>query len=940
MDACILRGVRTHNLKGIDLSIPFGRLTVVSGVSGSGKSSLVFDTVYAEGQRRFVDCMTTYARQFLERLDRPDADSIGRLEPPLAIRQSVAVRNARSTVGTLTEIADHLQLLFAKAGQAHCLSCGAPVTEETLETAVDRACAASERLARLVVAAPIERDRLGADGLRGLIAQGYLRGIVDGVVEDWPAAWVEDTKAEATPERLLVVIDRLKGPGFRRGRVAEAMESAWSLGRGEAILYAPGADEASLQPCATLRRGLVCSSCGARGEPLRVALFHAGNALGACPACQGFGRGIVIDPDKVVPDARLSLKDHAVVPFRMPSRRGWYRRMLKLAPEAGIRTGIAWSMLEDRERRWVMEGSAEGQTPRFPGVRGLFRMLEKKRYRMHVRIFLARFRGYVPCATCLGTRLTPAALAVRIEGRNLADLNDTPIAELRRFFDDLRLPRGRASAARTVLTEIRSRLRCLEEVGLGYLTLGRTARTLSGGETQRLRLAAGIGSSLTRTLFILDEPTVGLHARDTARVLGVLRRITASGNTVLVVEHDPGVVEGADHLTVLGPRGGEDGGQLLYEGAPEDFLRRDPGFFRLDSEERTAARGSEDPGSVVRDQDPRTRAVLALAGVRANNLDIEALEIPLHALVAITGVSGSGKSTLLDEVIHRNWRRHRGLAVEDVGSAHRIDGFDQVDDVLLIGQEPLGRSVRSNAVSFVKVLPVLRDLLAKSPESRARRLRARDFSFNVPGGRCEACKGLGTVVLEMHFLPDVEVSCEACKGRRFREEVLQVAYRGYTIRGMLEMTADEAAAVFADRPEVARRLLPLQQVGLGYLRLGQPTSTLSGGEAQRLKLASFLAEGRAAKRRIFLFDEPTTGLHARDIALLLEALRRLLAQGDSVIVVEHHLDLIGRADWVIDLGPGPGEDGGRIVFAGPPAGLRSCRDSATGRALASHGRRP
>jgi excinuclease ABC subunit A len=915
MDACQLRGVRTHNLKGIDLSIPFGRLTVITGVSGSGKSSLAFDTIYAEGQRRFVDCLATYARQFLERLDRPDADSIGRLEPPLALKQTTSVRNARSTVGSMTEISDHLQLLFAHAGEQHCLACGAPVVPETIETAADRLLSRAADQAVCVVA-PVTRDRLGSTGVRGLLAQGYTRTLRAGGIVDWPDAWIAGEGPDL-PDSIDVVVDRFPRSRARRARAVEAVGGAWRLGQGRAALYSIET-EGPVILRDQLREGAVCCACGTVGETPSRSLFSPNNPIGACSDCQGFGRTVVIDPAKVVPDPRRTLRNDAILPFRMPSRRGLYRRMIRLAPEAKVRTEVPWRELTERERRWVFEGGR-----RYPGVLGLFARLEKKRYKMHVRILLARFRGYVPCASCGGTRLKAAALSVRIGGRNLAEIAEMPIATLRAFFDDLRLPAAREARVGAVLREIRVRLRCLDDVGLGYLSLGRTARTLSGGETQRLRLASGMGASLTRTLYILDEPTVGLHARDASRVLDVLRRICGAGNTAIVVEHDPAVVDGADHLIVLGPEGGEKGGELLFEGPPADFLEANPGFFRV---ARPAPRPA--PAGAV----PK----LVLRGLTEHNLKIEELAIPLYGLIAVSGVSGSGKSTLLDEVVYRNGRRFRGLPVEEVGAARSIDGYDTFDEVLLIGQDPLGRSTRSNAVSFVKVLPLIRDLFARTPDAKERRLRPRDFSFNVPGGRCEICKGIGTVVLEMHFLPDVEVACEACKGRRFRQDVLEVAHRGRTITGVLDLTADEAAAAFADHPEIARRLRPLQEVGLGYLRLGQPTSTLSGGEAQRLKLASFLAERPSVGRRLFLFDEPTTGLHARDIARLLGALRLLTARGDVVIVVEHHLDFLCHADWNIDLGPGPGDEGGRVVYEGPIDGMIRCAASFTGKALAAH----
>jgi excinuclease ABC subunit A len=911
MDSCILRGVRTHNLKGIDVSIPFGRLTVITGVSGSGKSSLAFDTIYAEGNRRFVDCLSTYARQFLERLDRPDAAFIGRLEPPLALRQSVSVRNARSTVGTLTEIADHLHLLYTHAGEMHCHACGAPVAPETVESAVERILSLPPEV-KLCVIAPLARDRIAPLGVGGLIRQGYARVWLEGEARDWP-----DEKI--TGSTIEVVVDRFPRKGVRRSRVSEAVQNAWGLAAGAAYLYEKEGLP-SRGPIMTLREGIVCGRCGTVGEPPRPALFSGNSPLGACPDCQGFGRTITIDRDKVIPNPRLSLREHAVVPFRMPSNRWFYRQMIRSAKAARVRLDVPWTDLPAREREWVQSGDE-----RFPGIDGLFSYLEKRRYKMHVRVFLARFRGYVPCPACHGTRLKPAALAVRIGGKNIAELSAASIRDLVAFFHAIRLDESRRARVTPVLAEIRSRLECLDEVGLGYLSLSRSARTLSGGETQRLRLASGLGAALTRTLYILDEPTVGLHALDASRVLAVVKRLCKAGNTAIVVEHDPAIIDGADHLIVLGPDGGENGGALVYEGPPRPFLKRHPGFFRVPATPRISA--------PVRRGAPRLR----LSGLRAHNLRIESLSIPLEGIIAISGVSGSGKSTLLDEVIHRNWLRYRGEAVEDVGRIRAAQGYEQLDDVVLIGQEPLGRSVRSNALTFVGAFPAIRDLFSKNPAARALGLKPRDFSFNVPGGRCEVCKGLGTTILEMHFLPDIEVTCEACRGKRFREEVLEVSFRGRSILQTLEMTADEAARFFADVPEIVRRLAPLQEVGLGYLRLGQPTSTLSGGEAQRVKLASFLAEGSDSQKplvkRLFLFDEPTTGLHARDVGRLLEAIRALIRRGHSVVVVEHHLDFIAASDWVIDLGPGAGDEGGRVVYQGPVEGLKRSSASSTGRAF-------
>ncbi|MDM7916010.1 MAG: excinuclease ABC subunit UvrA, partial [Candidatus Eisenbacteria bacterium] len=800
MKSCILRGVRTHNLKGIDVEVPFGKLTAVTGVSGSGKSSLVFDTIYAEGQRRFVDCLSTYARQFLERLDRPDADFIGHLEPPVSLAQAASVRNARSTVGTMSELSDALHLLFAHAGEAHCPGCGAPLARLSVERAVESilARAAAEKLC-LTAPVGVARDREAAGGaatpvVPSLLQQGYTRVLIDGRLRDWPDEWVTEAPAKALageggglpvdftiPDRFEVVVDRFAGrSAVSRSRIEESVRGAWEIGRGEAILYCIDADGESAREVARLREGTSCPNCGMPAEALRPQLFSPNTALGACPDCEGFGRTITIDPDKVVPDPRKCLREDAVVPFRMPSARPWRRRMLRAAVDEGIRADVPWRDMTEAERRWVFSGSPAARTGdrRFPGVLAFFRRLERKRYRMHVRIFLARFRGYVPCSSCAGTRLRPAARAVTIDGRSLPELQAMAVSDLRRFFDSLELPASRAARVAKVLEEIRSRLACLDDVGLGYLSLDRASRTLSGGETQRLRLAAAIGSSLTRTLYVLDEPTVGLHARDSARVRDVLRSITARGSSVLVVEHDPIVIEGSDHLIVLGPEGGEAGGHLLYQGPSPIFLGENRHFFRCD---RPAGR-----------LDPRAPA-LRLTGVRQHNVDIPSLSIPLGGIVVIAGVSGSGKSTLLEDVLYRNRLRWEGKAVEEVGRVASIEGFEAIEEALLVGQEPLGRSVRSSPVTFTGAFPRIRALLAATAGARERRLTARHFSFNVPGGRCETCKGLGTVLLEMHFLPDVEVACETCGGKRFRPDVLEVRHKGKNILGILEMTVDEAA---------------------------------------------------------------------------------------------------------------------------------------------------
>ncbi len=987
-----------HNLHGIDCRIPLGQMTVVTGVSGSGKSTLAFDVLYAEGQRRFVECLSAYARQFLERLERPEVDEIGYIQPPIALRQQGAVRNARSTVGSVTEISDLIRLFYVHAGQVHCPGCGARAKRTDMTGAIETTLAYPPAT-RLAIVAPFARPLRRAD-LQLLQDQGYMRVLTAKGIRE-----IDQIRSGRQARGL--VIDRVVVGQVRRQRLREALATAWRVGEGRCLLRplapgpatAPGADACETpRPAAApspkpaerlLVEGLACPACASRLTLPSVGFFSWNNPLGACPACQGFGRIITLDRDKVIPNPRKNLRNDAVVPFSVPSARAWYRRMLKAARLREIPTDAPFGDLTPAQQDWVFRGDDA-----FPGIAGFFERLEQRRYKMHVRIFIARFRGYVDCPDCGGRRLKPEALAVKVGGLDISELHGLPVSQVQEFFASLPAEQAAAAATRRLLGNLRRRLTYLTDVGLGYLALGRAARTLSGGETQRIRLAAALGSALTDTLYILDEPTVGLHASDSARMLAVVKQLTAMGNTVVVVEHDPGIIAGADHLIVLGPGGGSEGGRKVYEGSPDLFLRENPGFFiadvghlparreavlRSDEQRRRrrdlrgvpkgarskrlgnpwnaaavsawlAQREGADPGTRRGAATPATDAMpvtagpltfppgsrLTLQGLQAHNLRIPRLRIPLGRLVAISGISGSGKSTLLDTVLHRNWLRRKGATVEDVGAVEQIEGWDTFEDVQLVGQSVLGRSVRSTPLSFVQAYPEIRALFAGTLKARQLGLSPGAFSFNTPGGRCESCRGVGTQTLEMYFLPDVEVPCETCDGRRFGPEVLAVAWQGKTICDVLSMTVTEATQLFRKEARIVQRLAPLREVGLGYITLGQSTSTLSGGEAQRLRLASFLARSHGHERHLFLFDEPTTGLHARDVERLLRALRALIAAGHSVIVVEHHLDLIRASDWVIDLGPGAGKDGGRVVYQGPPEGMLSQAGSITARCLAAH----
>jgi len=1029
---CRIEGARTHNLKAISCSIPFGRFTLVTGVSGSGKSSLVFDTLHAEGHRRFLDCLSTYARQFLQRPERPDADRIGEIQPPVALTQRNMIRNARSTVGMLTELGDRLQMLLLQLGTMHCHRCGAPMKSMRFDDGVEAMLSADPAL-KWILAAPIPpgpvrtSDGLplvseSAEGrLEALARSGYTRIYRDGRMIEWENAGEQAVEAirpvstgrpgdqGGSQERgwsgtrpageILLVIDRFVSGSLVRSRARESLEAAWRLGEGTAVLFALGQAE----PARILTEGLQCEACGARAELPHPKVLSADSPLGACRRCQGFGRVITVDRAKVVPDPSRSLRGLAVVPLSTERGQDAFRLMLRLARARGIPLDAPFSSLDEEQREWIFRGDVSptgSRTAFWPGVEGFFRDLERKRYKAHVRIFLARFRAYVPCPDCRGSRRAPEALRLLWRGHTIDDLERLSIGEIADMVDCVELTAVEEDRSGSLVRETAARLRSLTDIGLGYLSPSRSARTLSGGEVQRVRLGAAIGSALTETLYIFDEPTTGLHAFDTARVLRSMRRLCESGNTVVVVEHDPALLEHADHLIVLGPSGGEAGGWVLYEGPPAEFTRQHPGYFRVIPLEENASEVADGPvadgvsaerrpahGALltparvtdvmrparVSEETAATRVsersrparisevdspALILRNVRQHNLDIPLLSIPLDRLVVVTGVSGSGKSTLLDDVLYRNLLRGRGRPADEPGVVASLEGGSLIGEAFLLSQSPLGRSIRSNIVTYLSLYTAVRSLLARTPRARALGLEPGAFSFNVPGGRCEACQGLGTVTVEMHFLSDLEIACEACRGRRFREDVLEVTWRGRNIIQILDLTVSEALEFLEDLPETAARLSPLVEVGLDYLRLGQSTATLSGGEAQRLRVASLLAEGRSARRaaaagrkrsggassgpgtNLFIFDEPTAGLHPRDIHRLLGSLRGLLALGHAVIAVEHQLDFIAAADHVIDLGPGAGAQGGRLVYAGGLEGLTRVADSATGRALAARGALP
>ena len=930
-----IRGARTHNLRNISLNVPHGRLTVVTGVSGSGKSSLVFDTLYAEGQRRYVQSLSTYARLFLERIDRPDVDAISDIPPALALRQRNTIKNARSTVGTVTEINDYLRLLFATVGATICPGCKIEVTSDSVESAAERVL---NRPGLYLFLAPFQPgSRSLKEAAAYLAHNGYHRLYHAGEIVE-TADYAD--RFDCHEGCLDVLIDRIAvAASGSDERVREALEKAFYLGSGRAHALQVERQEHAIQVRASLKfdRRFNCSSCGQSFVEPAPALFSSNSPIGACAHCEGFGRTVELDLEKVLPDPLLSLRQGAVMPWRTPAYREMQEWMLKCARRVRVRTSVTLRDMTAEEYKWLLDGESKpsdqhNSDDRWPGIRGFFRWLERKRYKTHVRILLARYRKFVPCPACNGAKLKPEALNVKVDGKSISQIGHVPVRDLPGWLESLGKNRELAKRAATPLRELRNRIGYLNEVGLGYLTLERQARTLSGGEAQRIHLASALGSLLSGTLYALDEPTVGLHAGDSRRLLGVLRHLRDLGNTVVVVEHDPTMIAGADMMVELGPGGGRDGGTVLQSGEPV----------------RDRANGHK-PGRVLLMQvvsrqrlGIRADAAVRIVGARENNLRNLDVAIPLGRLVCITGVSGSGKSTLIENVLYNNYLRHSGTPISDVGACDRIEGLRQIGDMVHTGQELPARSLRSNPATYLKVYDEIRKLFATSPEARRLRIKPRDFSFNVQGGRCEKCHGTGTVTVEMHFMADLEVKCEVCNGRRFQSHILAIRLRGRDISEILDLTVDEAIRFFDKHQAITRRLEPLSAVGLGYLQLGQTTSTLSGGEAQRLKLARFLLADLEPPRldgdgkplpRMFLLDEPTTGLASSDIQRLLRVLLRLVAEGNTLVVIEHNLEFIAHADYIIDLGPGGGDEGGRIVATGSPLKVAASERSQTGREL-------
>ncbi len=921
--AISIRGARVHNLKNISLALPHNQLTVVTGVSGSGKSSLVFDTVYAEGQRRYVESLSAYARQFLERMEKPDVDEIAGIAPPIAIRQKNTTRNPRSTVATATELYDFIRLLFARVGRSYCPNCGTLVQRDTVDQ-VAQAMLARPEGSRWYVLFPVVADATAEalrDKLFDLRKKGFSRLFQNGRAFEF-----------STPESLLdidfrqpvfALVDRIAITPDLHQRLVDSTEIAYREA-GEVIFQAASGDER-----ARFSEKFACKRCGTEMVVPEPGLFSFNNPVGACPRCQGFGNTIDYDIDLVVPDKGLSLGEGAVDPWTKPQYT-WYfnETFTKAARKTKFPLKKAYGDLSVDEKAFVAQH-----------VRRFFDEVETKKYKVHVRVFMSRYRGYTECPDCHGSRLRAAALNVRVGGRNMTEVVQLNIARAYEFFGALELSPEESAIAEKVLVEIQQRLKFLNDVGLDYLTLDRLSSTLSGGEAQRIQLATCLGSRLVGACYVLDEPSIGLHSRDTGRLVRILEELRDLGNTIVVVEHDPDVMRAADHIVDLGPGAGELGGRITFEGSYDKLMSDGAGSLTS-----KYLRGRGVTSQAWARRPVNRKRVLRFVGARAHNLKEIDVDIPLDMMVVITGVSGSGKSTLVHDVIYRSLeqrfrREEEGAesdeefpgAVEKV-TCRRVDNATLVGSVVLVDQSPIGRTPRSNPVTYIKAFDQIRELFAGTPEARRRGYNAGHFSFNIPGGRCENCQGDGTVTVEMQFLADVELICDECKGTRYKSSILDIRYNGLNIHEVLQLTIKEALAFFADVPRLAHRLKILSDVGLGYLRLGQSATTLSGGEAQRVKLAGHLAHA-TCKGTLFIFDEPTTGLHFDDIGKLLAAFNRLIKNGGSVLIIEHNLDVIRAADYVIDLGPEGGDAGGAIVAQGTPEQIAACSRSYTGQYL-------
>ncbi|MCA9143001.1 MAG: excinuclease ABC subunit UvrA [Planctomycetales bacterium] len=931
-DDCIrVRGVRVHNLRDVDLDIPRNKLVAFCGVSGSGKTSLALDTLYAEGQRRYIESFSAYTRQFLERLEKPDADRIDGLPPAIAITHKDHSASSRSTIGAATEIDNHLRLLFARIGRIFCHGCGKEVRQESASTV-------AQQLARLPEATrymiAFSRAVTSAEQLAPTVSElreeGFVRLIASGQTYNLSAG--ESPVVEALPAELLVVNDRLTVSESADQRVIDSLETAFASGDGRCVVLIQATPDATT-PTKTIdgrqwlqtgyATALRCEDCSIDYPAPDPRLYSYNSPLGACVECEGFGNLVETDMELVVPDPSKSLADGAIAPWNTPAYKHELEELLALAPDYDLPVHVPFAELDDRHLALIREGVPERE---FGGLNGFFAWLEKRKYKMHLRVFLSRWRSYRPCPCCHGARLRPEALATKIGGRSISEVLAAKIVDSFEFFRSLELNEWERTVGRTMLEQVTGRLGFLIDVGLGYLTLDRTLRTISNGEAQRVTLTSALGSSLVNMLYVLDEPSVGLHPRDVDRLIKAVRSLRGRNNTVVVVEHEEAMLRAADHIIEVGPGAGERGGQIVFEGTLNEM---EASTSSMTGDYLTGRRGIGVPET----RRPPSHGWVRLVGARGNNLQNLTVEFPLGVLCLVTGVSGAGKSTLVQDTLYGalcNRKRKSGAKPHPYDDVY---GDGQIDDVILIDQSPIGRSPRSNPVTYVKAFDEIRAVFAETIEARTHNYTASHFSFNVDGGRCTACNGDGHVEIDMQFLADVYMKCDQCHGTRYRNEILDVTYRGRNIADVLDMTIREAFAFFRGQQKTQKKLKRLIDVGLDYLRLGQPANTLSAGEAQRLKLASYISSAKR-NRTLFIMDEPTTGLHYSDIVQLLDCFEALLSVGHSLIVVEHNLQMMKAADYIIDLGPGAAEDGGNVVVQGTPEKVARCDESITGRFLA------